>query len=37
MALYLFTTAVSSAIGEAFNRESFITTQCCLTDLIAIR
>lgn len=24
MALYLFTTAVSSAIGEAFNRESLL-------------
>lgn len=37
MAVFLFTSAISSAIGEAFNCKSCITTKCCLTDLIAIR
>lgn len=37
MSVFLFTSAISAAIGEAFNRKSFMTTKCCLTDLIAIR
>jgi POT family proton-dependent oligopeptide transporter len=32
MAVFLFTSAISSAIGEAFNRESFILTTRRLTD-----
>ena len=37
MALFLFTNSFSSAIGEAFNRKSFNTTECSLPELIAIR
>lgn len=32
MAVFLFTNAISAAIGEAFNRKSFILTTRRLTD-----